>query len=633
MEGPVDARFWQLHMARLCIKQLLPLSFAEGDDFKFMLSRISPALPSSLHSRAICISIFELYQATKETMRTEIAHAQKASKALPMFHLNVELWTSKITSNKYLAIRISYVNPQFQYKSHILAVREHNPPQVLVRNVEHASDILLIWVSGVLSEFNLAPIDLLSSTTDARSDDVFHLCSEAIPATNRAEHKTYWDLCLPHILNRALAGAFGINEGGRSLNPEARAILKRVQVIVQAINRSSNNKTLFEEVQAAEQEAMMTGLASALRLVHDAPQRWAATLQLLERVLRLWNSLRLAFSQLCQPFAIDSDHEQLIELYSLMEPTAHLIRASQNGSRPGGVSAVVVLYWLRRSVLQDSKPLLIVDPAQDSSSIEPEFRPADRLQPLTVSTRKLLLLALKERFFEGYADIASAKRSYMLDMSTYLHPAYRKQPYIEVFLDGVCGGDVETAAAAIRRETKARVREMAIECARAVLEGSLAESAAAPASAPAHTPLLPHQSIDEQDTRQTLHGPHALRGSAATPKGSRPVLLARPQAVSSFWDDYVYDSDDAMAIAAQATPATLSMPPNASPRSILQYARDLVDRELERYSSGEDYFNMVRDMGSPLEKDAALMFWERYSPIYPYLSAVARDLWLHSLRR
>ena len=67
---------------------------------------------------------------------------KEQTKGLPLFHLNVDLWTSKANGQKFLGVRVYYVDERFNYSSKLLVVKVFNPSSV-VRDSGRLSDILL----------------------------------------------------------------------------------------------------------------------------------------------------------------------------------------------------------------------------------------------------------------------------------------------------------------------------------------------------------------------------------------------------------------------------------------------------------------------------------------------------------
>jgi hypothetical protein len=53
-------------------------------------------------------------------------------------HLHVDLWTSKVTSDKFIGIKVWYVNSDFEFCSRTLGVRLLNPSRDLLIDDEGA---------------------------------------------------------------------------------------------------------------------------------------------------------------------------------------------------------------------------------------------------------------------------------------------------------------------------------------------------------------------------------------------------------------------------------------------------------------------------------------------------------------
>jgi len=65
---------------------------------------------------------------------------------LPPFNINADLWTSKVTGEKFLGVRVFWKNGR-ELKSVLLAVTAYNPPKIEAKG---ASEWLLEYIVAVL---------------------------------------------------------------------------------------------------------------------------------------------------------------------------------------------------------------------------------------------------------------------------------------------------------------------------------------------------------------------------------------------------------------------------------------------------------------------------------------------------
>ena len=394
-------RFHGLTIAISFVKLMMPFSHIMDPCFRSTYLSDMPASVQKMTPDVLKRYILELYVTTKSFTITSLAEAKACAGGLRTFHLNIDLWTSKMSGMKYVGIRLYFVNRSFEYSSKLLAVKPFNPSTAL-RDSDRVSDILLIWVKDVLLEFNLSISDIFSATTDS-GGDIKRLGSVLLGCK--------WDWCVPHLLNCALVEAFGTSvDPAKSKNNACRVVLMRAKRTIEFVNKSDPAKILLDEIQREHG-------ASSLHLLSDVPQRWKSTTNLLNRLLFLWKDVRLMFGRMDKPFPIDADHTLLVQLYSLMLPFIDILTCAQGASVPEGPRIVALLAIARQKVLNISAPLEVIDPAAPEAS-RLTFVAHEDLHPMAQDTRLLLLEAINERFFKTYGNFD--KRSGMLDFCCFL---------------------------------------------------------------------------------------------------------------------------------------------------------------------------------------------------------------------
>ncbi len=421
------ARFWLLSFVIMIVKLLLPFRMIEMKAAQNVLSGI-PAFPLPTSSNTVRRMIVEIYTAAKGATVECLANARTAlGDALPLFHLNIDRWKSTSSHAKYIGVRVFFSDGNFNFVSKLLAVRAFQPSSALLAEAPRMAEVLRLWIRGVLSEYGLTEANLASTTTEAGSD-IKRLCDVLLPCP--------WDWCTAHMLDCALVEAFGTSlSRDQSGNPDARAVMVRVKKVIETVNMSEPTKLQLSEIQLED-------LISSLILLSDVPQRWKSTVNCLERVLELFDVLRMTFLQLEKSFDLDEAnmHTLLCELYSLMHPVAKLITEAQACTPNAAI--VMVALCATASHLDPAKPLPVTDPGQrllDPTGFRPCLRPADELQPLTIHTRALLLAALRTRFFSPYASTSPQSRSLMMDMATFLFPPLRALRVVEPLVKAGAG--------------------------------------------------------------------------------------------------------------------------------------------------------------------------------------------------
>ncbi len=564
-----SSRFWLLKIALLVIRQLLPFSFVETSDF-----REQTKCPVLMSVKMLKRAILEIYIATKSQIVSALAKVKRECRSLPCFHLNVDLWTSKISGSKYLGVRLFFVDSLFNYRSYVLAVKPFNPSSA-IRKSHRLSDIIFTWVRDVLHEFGLSLNDLMSATTDAGSDikrfgDVLLDCK--------------WEWCLCHMLNCALVEAFGSQvDPKKSTNKAARALISRAKKMIEHCNKSHPTQVQLKEIQAS------VPFARDLKLLGDVPQRWKSTVKLLDRLLLLWSTVRKLHSDMLKAFPIESDHQSLLELFSIMQPVAFLLTDAQSGSFPVAPLAVAQLSHLRKTVLNLSARLQILDPEVKANdpTLPPVYVAAENLTEVARDTRKLLLEAITSRFFNSYTYERSQPN--MLDLCCFLYPPLAKMTYVIHLLSPEEQASHETLTSRFREETEQEIARLATQ----VLEqaGDGPRLAAASSSG---TALAPAPASTTSEARRQAAG---RQGAGAHPSFHGEHLHAvRLSIMDSCSSELAMTADRAC-----TDPSTI------------------VKEELTRY---KQLAERVTVMHLPTEE--VLKFWREKAWEYPILSVVAR---------
>ena len=442
-------RYHALTITNLFVELMLPFEHIARANFRSTLLFDMPPGVKKMTPDNMKRHILELYLTTKSFTISLLADTKECAGGLPAFHLNVDLWTCKVSGGKFLGIRAYFIDRNFNYNGRLLAVKPFNP-STAVRSSARVSDILFIWVKDVLHEFNLSPADFMSATTDSGGD---------IQRLGNVVMGCKWDWCLSHLLNCALVEAFGTSvDPALSKNRDVRDVFARAKRSIEYVNKSHPAQVCLDEVQREHGE-------SSLQLLSDVPQRWKSTVNLLERLLLIWKEVRLMYSRMDKPFLIEADHTLLVQLYSMMFPIADLMTSAQGSSVPEGPRIVTLLAVARQKVLNLLSPLEVYDPALPEASRRTVVA-HENLHPSAQETRILLLEAIDKRFFQRYGDLA--KRSGMLDLCCFLYPPLRALQYIRFLLPVDCP-NAHLLEHTIRTNTEKEIRRLAMKVAAKVV--------------------------------------------------------------------------------------------------------------------------------------------------------------------
>lgn len=500
------SRYWSLATAKLFYTRTLPFSLVEDPSFRDIAHPEAPRMSAKRLKRIM----LEMYIAVRQSLCSALQDAKRAAGGRACFHLNVDLWTSKVSGEKYMGLRLFYIDANFNYSSSLLAVTPFNPSSALRADEVRLSNILLKWVRGVLEEFHLSLSDLVSATTDGGSD-IRRLGTQLLGCP--------WEWCIPHFLNCALVDAFGTSlDPAKSKNALARAVIVRAKKVVEHVNKSHPTQTLLRELQVAAAE-------SVLKLLSDVPQRWLSTTNLLRRLLALWPTLRQLYAAQDQVFPIEGDHPLLLQLYSIMAPVADIIRQTQGGKVAFGHLALVKLNHLLHTTCDATTPLPILNPNQGTEPTN--FLSQDELDPCAAKTRELLASAVRDRFFKRY----STAEWTMFDLCCFLYPPTLRLGYLDSTIqkEVVDGKSREERGIAVRAKVIA-LAQQAAEASSALPPSTKAPGAGSATLNVAATPAFQPQSHTKRQVVSEFQHFEAFSDESVTsPRGASNLGLTPEQ--------------------------------------------------------------------------------------------------------
>ncbi|KAI9914438.1 hypothetical protein PsorP6_006988 [Peronosclerospora sorghi] len=112
--------------------------------------------------------LVELYHSTRCRFKERIANVIGSS-AIPVIHLNLDLWTSKVSKEKYVGVRIYFMDIYWGLNTYILAINRFAPSSDVIKG-NRFSEILQMWLRDILEEFGIRITDIAGSTSDGGSD-------------------------------------------------------------------------------------------------------------------------------------------------------------------------------------------------------------------------------------------------------------------------------------------------------------------------------------------------------------------------------------------------------------------------------------------------------------------------------
>ncbi|KAI9908451.1 hypothetical protein PsorP6_004599 [Peronosclerospora sorghi] len=107
--------------------------------------------------------------ADKESKIFNLYKKNPRSSVIPVIHLNLDLWTSKVSKEKYVGVRIYFIDIYWGLNSYILAINPFAPSSDVIKG-NRFSEILQMWLRDILAEFGIRITDIAGSTSDGGSD-------------------------------------------------------------------------------------------------------------------------------------------------------------------------------------------------------------------------------------------------------------------------------------------------------------------------------------------------------------------------------------------------------------------------------------------------------------------------------
>ena len=389
----------------MVIRCLLPQSFVESPGFRFFAQfNCKPSVNQKFHAGVLFHRIVDLYAACIRSMKHQI-QIQKKSAKIPMFHLLIDEWWCKLLRQRYIAIRIRFVDENFELVTMLLSIRHFNRNLMPV-DMTKASEILLHWLKGVLIEFGLGIQDFYSATTDA-GPDVKFMTSNLMGVQ--------WEWCIAHMLTNAVKEACGWLKNKNPIQQEVKAILKIANRVIAEIHNSKPALASFRRI-------CLLRLGKELVLKTYLQIRFVGVVRTLERILEVWDCLdELYITHFGRVFPLPerSVIQQLVGLFNYVKDIqVH----SQSRANPVSCTTLLKMLDLDRKHLHQNASIDLEHSVVESFAVH----------PIVKTTREVLRSAIDKRFYDRYAKNPPARgsgapaKSMLLEMATVMHPAYAK---------------------------------------------------------------------------------------------------------------------------------------------------------------------------------------------------------------
>lgn len=247
------------YVKTMIIKKMLSFDLLEDENacqfFDFVGA--GTKFPSrSLCSKRVKCHVVELYSATKASIMKDVEAVQRTAILLP-FSLGIDMWKCAVTGDKYLGVRLSWVDLSGKSLSPLLEVKKYDYLS-LAKDAGRGSEIIAIWTQEVLKEFGVM-LNMLSASVSDCVSDIKRACTTVIG--------TDWEYSMVRMINCSIASAFGLYpnaDKGKEANPDAFAVTCAVRKVTARFQRS-----YYKQQKEQESHARASALATL------AMDRWS----------------------------------------------------------------------------------------------------------------------------------------------------------------------------------------------------------------------------------------------------------------------------------------------------------------------------------------------------------------------
>ncbi|CAB1117218.1 unnamed protein product [Ectocarpus sp. CCAP 1310/34] len=405
---------------------------------------------------ATCIKkmIVEMYAATTRAFNSELVKDVRRA-LIPILYLNCDLWTSRVSGEKYIGVRVCYMNENMVIKSFMLGVKLFRPkPGVGMDDGKITGRVVLKWNAQVLGQHGLRNENFAGAVSDSGSD-----VSTGIAKAFRRE----W--CIPHMINRVTIDGTGMsNSPASSKNHLCRDLLEKMKKIIQHFNRSSGDKILLDD----ELEELSEGNWNHAKLAQAVVQRWVSTAKMMFRILEQFTAIQKCFVEKGKVFPLANYKTEIEEVYSILRAVKTVTEYCQKtyeATMEGGLRQTVQLLI---STLEPSKPLRVhhVEAIGADAPDPPHTdRPHEDLTETGRTTREVFATALAKRFLPRYKSSELNRRTHLFDHAPLLNPRTRKMRYIELLLKSTAATSYSGSCGTLATFTdiKERIQEEVLE--------------------------------------------------------------------------------------------------------------------------------------------------------------------------
>lgn len=359
-------------------------------------------------------------------------------------HLVVHEWYGKQLRQRYIAVKVRFIDAEFEMVSVVLSIR-HFDRSMASDELTRASEGLLDWVKGVLKEYNIDISQVYSATTDAGSD-VRYMCETLMGVE--------WEWCIPHLLTNAIKESCGM------MRSQANMTETFVRYIIDSISEVITKITASKVTVAAFYRLVILKFGKRLALKRNIGIRFTGVVTTMERTLKVWTCLQDFYAKYFrEEFLLHDQYHTIEQLMALFNKVKEIRKQAKFTSHPASCTTLLKLFKFYAGELRSGANLAVspTNIVQKSS-----------IAPLVEATRSKLRAAIEKRFFNRYMPLrdlyagrgaGKPSQSLLLEMAMVMHPTYKKlscfNKVISIFIKDNC----ELKAEDLLLEVKEKVHE------------------------------------------------------------------------------------------------------------------------------------------------------------------------------
>ena len=409
-----------------------------------------PAMPECVSVTRVIHHLVEIFSYIQNLSKMRLEKLKEGS-WIPLFNLNIDMWTSKKTGRKFLGVRVFYVNKSFQLETKLLAVREFNPSYEVKSSSLKQSELIEKWTLAVVNDNGLEAKDFYSGTTDAGSD---------VKCTVVKKLGVKWEWCPPHQINCGVKASIikSYPRGTPVVKFEIQILLDKMKGSVRKIKEVEKAGSLFSE---------LTRSAGSKKLMRTfKAHRFLGVYEMLSRYLESWSAAEIFHSKIGNKhFPLSGLKEPFHQLCSLLHPLAQMTTEFQTRKLSKGWAYVMEMCTMREEgALNKNIPLIKYD-SEEATPYQ------GTLESVVKETQDRLVDALDKRFF--IPRYVTFSVDILFDLQLYLHPGFKGfnyAPMLEVVMQDTEGSHLDIEVSGQVALVQSRVMSEIVRLAEIVCE-------------------------------------------------------------------------------------------------------------------------------------------------------------------